>query len=190
MTVGKIQSPLVIVFGRPRVQVVGGSDGFVLVKYHQDFQCTCHLGINYQDLSPVSVAVVPCSRPEYSRWPTGGAWKLTVTQSCKRHQKQTHVTLTLTQRDYETYLECTCHLNSLLCTPFQPLEYEDIYVYIHVVLSLFKVACGIHINIGCPHMSFACLLAVWVLVRFGALVDSLAGNIHSVSLFILGLCIL
>ena len=36
--------------------------------------------------------------------------KLTVTQSCKRHQKQTHATLALTQRDYETKLDCSCHL--------------------------------------------------------------------------------
>ena len=76
--------------------------------------------------------------------------KLTVTQSCKKeHQKQTHVTLTLTQQDHDTYLECTCHLNIYLCTPFQPLEYEYIislyskqYIYIYIypfgVLTLAK----------------------------------------------------
>ena len=54
----------------------------------------------------------------------------------KKHQKQTHVTLTLTQQDHDTYLECTCHLNIDLCTPFQPLEYEYKNIYIvHLPLS-------------------------------------------------------
>ena len=56
--------------------------------------------------------------------------KLTVTQSCKRHQKQTHATLALTQRDYETKSECTCHLNTHLYIYTSSTIGIRIYIYI------------------------------------------------------------
>ena len=62
-----------------------------------------------------------------------------MTQFCKRHQKQAHATLALTQRDYETKLDCTCHLQIHLyiyiSTPFQPLENENM-----LLISLFKTS--------------------------------------------------